>query len=468
MSGFPELKIRRHHPAKRGPQERGRDFAEIGRGLTALEAMAEARRCVQCADPPCAKLGCPLNNRIPVWIDHIVEGRFRQAARVLAQTNNMPEACGKLCPQERLCESRCVVGLIGEPVAIGRLEAFVTQLAREKGWYRATPVRSPSGFRVAVVGGGPAGLAAAEELLDYGHAVTVYERHPAAGGLLIFGIPGFKYDKNRVAGLVERLQRKGAEFECGVTVSRDVPVEDLVEQYDAVLLAIGAEEARAPDFPGAELANVFCATDFLVQANVPAEWRGAWTAVEIDVGRRCVVVGGGDTAMDCVRSAVRLGFEDVRCLYRRTAAEMKSRAEDKQHAIEEGVQFDYLVVPKRLVGDDAGRVSAVECVRTKLGAPDRSGRPRPEPIAGSEFNVAADAVVLALGYTLDESLAAKIGCTVKNGRLQTDESLRTTRPGVFAAGDAVRGADLIVTAVKQGRRAAAGIDAYLRRGSGAD
>ena len=462
MPKIRELNIPRYYPPKRAPAARVGDCDEIDGGFTAQAAMVEASRCVQCAQPPCAIAGCPLSNRIPQWLDHVVNGRFRKAAEVIARTSNLPEACGKLCPHERLCEARCVVGRVSQPVSIGRLEEFVTRLAREKGWYRTTPARGATGQKVAVIGSGPAGLAAAEELLDYGHAVTVFEKHPRPGGLMVFGIPRFKYAKERMAGVIERLTAKGAEFRCGVNVGPDLSIDGLLEaqNFDAVLLAVGAEKAHRAHLPGEDLKNIHLAMEFLVGANLSGEVPPQGRSSPIEAGPVCAVIGGGDTATDCVRTAVRLGYRQVRCLYRRSEKEMPGRAEDRKHAIEVGVRLDYLVAPVEFLGRDL--VEAVRCIRTELGQPDESGRRRPVPIPGSEFDLPVDTVVLALGFEVQDQPARSASLPLQHGRISVDGNLATGRPGVFAAGDAQRGADLIVTAVNDGRRAAAAIDQYLQ------
>jgi len=463
---------RRQRPARRPAAERRSDFRETDSGLTASQAIAEARRCVQCAKPPCAVFGCPLTQRIPEWIGHIAEGRFREAWRVISLRNNLPECCGKLCPQETLCESRCVVGKVAEPVAIGKLEEFVARTARRQGWVEGdvhAPAAAPSGRRVAIFGTGPAGLAAAEELLARGHEVTLFDRRPRAGGLLRYGIPSFKFAKERLGAWLARLERRGARFRFGVEFGRDLDLAALregagPERHDAVLLAIGAEKGRALAIPGADLRNVFLAGDFLIAGNPGAEGVSPRPR-RIEPGRVCVVFGGGDTAMDCVRTAVRLGFSRVVCVYRRGEAEMTGRGEDRERAVEEGVEFRFLEAPRRFLGQE-GRGRWAECVKMRLGEPDASGRPRPEPVEGSLFTIPADCVVLALGYEVDPEAAARAGLRLAGGALETAPDHSTAIPGVFAAGDAVNGPDLIVTAVRSGREAARSIHAWLASRTG--
>ncbi len=490
------LRLARQQPAYRDPRARAKDFDEIDSGFTFEQARVEAERCVQCSKPACAIEGCPLGNAIPRWIDHVVQGRLRQAAWVLATTAPMPELCGKLCPHERLCESRCVLGQASKPVAIGALEAFVGRVAEERGWFAPAPSRMPSGLpvrfagaadrtdqsdptdrsdrrghperirgasgHVAIIGSGPAGLAAADRLLALGHAVTMFERAPVAGGVPSYGIPSFKYAKSRVERLVERVRRKGAAIFCGIEVGRDVTVRELRKDFDAVLLAIGAPRGRLLDLPGCGLEGIYSATGFLVNGNVPAECIDEADRREIRRGRRCVVIGGGDTSADCVRTAVRLGFEEVRCLYRRSLEEITGRLADRGYAQEEGVVYQFLTSPTRFEG--SGRVERVVCERMALGEPDGSGRARPVPIPGSEYVLEADAVVLSLGYDVDRKLLESARCQLGPDGLVVDDNLMTSRRGVFAAGDVVRGADLIVHAARDGRDAAMAIDRFLREG----
>jgi len=465
-----DLQIPRQSPAKRPAGERRRDWDEIDGGFTLAQAMTEARRCVQCAHPPCALLGCPLSQRIPEWIRHIAEGRLREAWRIISLRNSLSETCGKLCPQETLCESRCVVGRVSQPVAIGKLEEFVSRTARRLGWptapeeaqaAAAPKAASSSGAsarprrRVAIVGSGPAGLAAAEELRLRGREVVVLDRRDRPGGLLAYGIPNFKFAKERIENLARRLAEKGIEFRGGIEVGRGAMTLDALLDhanpaggFDAGLLAIGAESGRAAKLPGEDLKNIVQASEFLTKKRNEG------------LHRVCAVFGGGDTAMDCVRTAVRMGFHKVLCIYRRTESEMPGRIEDRERAREEGVEFRFLEAPARFLGRE-GRLAQVECLRMQLGEPDASGRRRPVAIPGSEFTIDADAAVLALGYEVDDALASAAGLRMKRGAVEVGEAHETSRKGVFAAGDVINGADLIVTAIRSGRSAARAIEKYL-------
>ncbi len=456
----PHLRIPRQSPTRRAGDVRNKDFDEIDKGFNANQAMKEALRCVQCHNPPCQLMGCPVSHHIPQWIDKIVDGKFQDAWRIISKRNNMPEACGKLCPQEVLCESHCVVRHVGEPVAIGKLEEFVARLARRNGWYQTGRDAPDSSKRVAIVGSGPAGLSAAEELLDRGHQVVIFERQKVPGGLMVYGIPNFKFAKNRMAELVERIKQKGGDFQTGKRVGSELSIDELAEEFDATLLAIGAEKGRALAISGADLKNIHIAGKFLNQANLDDEYLSG-TECEIEVGKTCAVFGAGDTAMDCVRTAVRLGYEKVLCIYRRSEKEMTGRIEDRTCAHQEGVEFRYLEAPVRFLGD--GKVQQVECVKMELGEPDDSGRCRPHAVEGSEFMLDVDTVVLALGYQMDSELPESAELKQTGWGIDVDGTYRTSRSGVYAAGDAVNGADLIVTAVRSGRGAARAIDNFLQK-----
>lgn len=441
------LRIPPHHVTKQTPFERVHNWDEVYYGYTPEPAMFEAQRCIQCPAAPCIK-ACPISNDIPGALALLEIGKIGEAAAVFRRTSEMPELCGRLCPQESLCEGHCVVGKKAKPVAIGRLEAFVADWDRhQRGGFPVPRPDHETGRSVAVLGSGPAGLAVAEAMRAVGHAVTVYEAWPKGGGVLRYGIPNFKSPKDIVDDKIAALSEAGVVFEFNHRIE-DAAGWATLEAYDAVFLAFGAGLARRLRIDGEDLDGVYTATDFLVRGNLPNDalphaMRGKPAARE-----RVIVVGGGDTSMDCVRTARRLGAQDVTLLYRRTENEMVGRDEERRHAKEEGVHFEYLTTPVRLIGRD-GRVTAVECVRMELGQPDESGRRRPSPIAGSEFILDADLVVVAVGYQVhDDLLTPATGVAVNDwGGVVVDEGGRTTRPGVFAAGDNVRGADLVVTAL---------------------
>ena len=447
------LRIPPHHVTKQTPHDRIHNWDEVYYGYTAGPAMFEAQRCIQCPAAPCTK-ACPIDNDIPGALAFLEVGKLAEAAGVFRQTSEMPELCGRLCPQEALCEGVCVVGKKAKPVAIGKLEAFLGDWDRgQRGGFPVPRPQQETGQRVAVVGSGPAGLAAAEAMRGAGHRVTVFEAWPAGGGVLRYGIPNFKSAKDIVDEKIEALRAAGVEFRFETQVGRDVTWEEL-EGWDAVFLGHGAGAGKRLRLEGEGLAFVYSATEFLVRANLPAAELPASMGSRPEAeGKRVVVVGGGDTSMDCVRSAIRLGASEVTLLYRRSENEMQGRLEERMHAREEGVNFEYLTTPVQLLGKD-GRVCGVECVRMTLGEPDESGRRRPIPQAGSEFVLDADTVVVAVGYDVGRELYEGSGIDVNDwGEVLVDEGGRTSRPGVFAGGDNVRGADLVVTALNGAHQA---------------
>ncbi len=465
-------------PEKREAAARRADFDEIFKEFDASAAAAQAARCSQCGIPFC-QTHCPLHNNIPDWLMLAAQGRLEEAYEVAAATNNMPEICGRICPQDRLCEGACVIEQSGHgTVTIGAVEKFITETAWERGWVKVPAPAHELGQSVGVIGAGPAGLAAAEELRKRGYAVDVYDRYDRMGGLLVYGIPNFKLEKHAVARRIERLAEAGVRFHANVDIGRTVSFEALRAKHDALLIATGVYKATELSVPGVGLGNVVQALDYLVAANraglgdkVPAIESGALDAR----GKRVVVGGGGDPAMDCVRTAVRQGAASVSCLYRRDRTNMPGSAREVRHAEEEGVEFAWLSQPEAVLGDGVAR--AVRALRTHLGVADRGGRQPPVPIEGSQFNVDADLVVKALGFE-PEDLRGLFGCpelaTTRRGTLAVDpKTLMTNLDGVFAAGDIVRGASLVVWAIRDGRDAAEGIRAFLEakagsRAAGAD
>ncbi len=455
-------------PEKRLAAERKADFHEIHREFLTAKAQEQASRCSQCGVPFCQS-GCPLQNNIPDWLRLTAEGRLEEAYQVSAATNPMPEVCGRICPQDRLCEGVCVIEQSGHgTVTIGAVERYLTETAWANGW--VAPIAAPRerSQSVGVLGAGPAGLAAAEALRLKGYRVTVYDRYDRAGGLLVYGIPNFKLDKEVVARRVERLIAGGVEFRLRCEIGRDLSFEAVRAAHDAVLIAVGVYKARALAVPNAAAAGTAAALDYLTASNrvglgddVEAFANGALNAA----GKRVVVIGGGDTAMDCVRTAVRQGAKSVTCLYRRDRANMPGSQRETGHAEEEGVRFEWLAAPKALKGD-AKRVRGVRAARMRLGAPDASGRQSPEETPGSEFDVPADLVIKALGFDpedLGDAWDATDLKVTRFGAIRTDARLQANLPGVFAAGDIVRGASLVVWAIKDGRDAADSIHAFLKQ-----
>jgi glutamate synthase (NADPH/NADH) small chain len=457
-------------PTKRDAGTRRRDFDEIYGRYDASAAAEQAARCEQCGVPFC-QVHCPLHNNIPDWLRLTAEGRLEEAYELSSATNNMPEVCGRICPQDRLCEGNCVIEQAGHgTVTIGAVEKHITDTAFDRGWVRPPRPRRELDRSVGILGAGPAGLAAAEELRRRGYRVDVYDRHDRVGGLLVYGIPGFKLEKAIVKRRADLLAEGGVRFHLECDVGGDGPAfAELRERHDALLIATGVYRARALQAPGVGLGGIVPALAYLIASNrkglddaVPAFDSGELDAA----GKHVVVVGGGDTAMDCVRTAVRQGALSVKCLYRRDRANMPGSMREVGHAEEEGVEFVWLSAPEAFLGN--GRVEAVRALRMRLGAPDATGRQTPEVIPGSSFRLESQLVVAALGFDpedLPRMFGEKALKVSRWGTVTIDwSSMMTSLSGVFAAGDIVRGASLVVWGIKDGRDAAAGIHAWLQRG----
>lgn len=455
------------YPSKRGAELRAEDFREIADRYAVPSAEEQASRCSQCGVPYCS-VHCPLHNHIPDWLRLTAEGRLREAYALSNSTSTMPEICGRICPQDRLCEGNCVIEFSGHgAVTIGSVEKFITDTAWEEGWVEPVAVGPARGQSVGIVGAGPAGLAAAEYLREYGYEVHVYDRHDRAGGLLTYGIPGFKLEKQIVMRRIERLEQGGIVFHLGFAVGREASLDDLRKRHDALLIATGVYKARGIQAPGVGATGIVEALDYLTASNrkgfgdaVPAFDDGSLDAN----GKHVVVIGGGDTAMDCVRTAVRQGAASVKCLYRRDRANMPGSQRETANAEEEGVEFVWLSAPEAFDGGD--RVSGVRATRMRLGAPDASGRRAPELDPGGAFQLQADLVIKALGFE-PEDLPRLFGAeglgVTRWGTLRTDgRTMMTSLDGVFAAGDIVRGASLVVWAIRDGRDVAAHMHAWMR------
>jgi len=457
------IDLDRKSPTKRAADARRGDFHEIYAAFEDANASEQAARCSQCGVPFCQN-HCPLTNDIPDWLRLAAEGRLKEAYALSSSTNSMPEICGRICPQDRLCEGACVIEQSKHgAVTIGAVEQHITETAWANGWVEPIKCGAPTGRSVGIIGAGPAGLAAAEELRKAGADVVIYDRYDRAGGLLVYGIPNFKLEKSVVARRVARLQEAGVEFKMNFEVGRDASLYDLRDRHDAVLVATGVYKSRDLDIEEDNAAGVVKALDFLTASNrkgfgdaVPEFDNGEMNAQ----GKRVVVIGGGDTAMDCVRTAVRQGAKSVTCLYRRDRANMPGSARETANAEEEGVIFEWLAAPTA-IETVMGRAACVKAVRMRVGEKDASGRRSVEPIEGSEFRVDADLVIKALGFEAEDlpSLFDAPDLTfTKRGAVATRlHSLETNIPGVFAAGDIVRGASLVVWAIVDGRRAAAEI-----------
>jgi glutamate synthase (NADPH/NADH) small chain len=449
-----------HRPA----QERVCDFDDVVIAMDPERARLEASRCIHCPDPaPCVE-ACPTKNDIPSAMWLIEQGEFLQAAKLYRKTSSMPEICGSVCPHEQLCQGSCVRNKNSEPVLTGALETFVTQYERETVGVDI-PTGKPSGKKVAIVGTGPAGMACAEQLIQSGHQVTFFEAKPAPGGLLLYGIPNFKLPKTIVSARWGDLERAGARFVGNTYIGRDKTVDDLfAEGYGAVFLGVGSQVDAPMNIEGEDLPGVYKATEFLIRANVDLEHLPGELHGRPSIGDSVVVIGGGDTAADCLRSAIRLGAERVTCLYRRTENEMPGGVKDRKLAREEGAEYRFLTQPIRFIPDDAGHLAQIECVEMQLGEPDESGRRRPVPIEGSNFTVDASTAILALGYWPDPVIGETTPDleTHRWGLFVVDpDTGETSRPGVYAGGDDVTGPDLVVTAMVAGRKSAAAIDKFL-------
>jgi glutamate synthase (NADPH/NADH) small chain len=445
-------------------EARVRDFEEVTAPLDPGWAVAEATRCLHCPDPaPCQK-ACPARNDISLALWFTEQRKFLEAARVFRQTSSLPEICGRVCPHEKLCQGACVRNKQKESVLIGTLEAFVCDYERLSVG-AGIQAGASSGKRVAVIGAGPAGLACAERLVRRGHWVTIFDARPAPGGLLLYGIPSFKLSKALVFALWEDLERAGVTFVGNTYIGKTKTINQLFrEGYEAVFIGVGTGVDAPMEIASEDLPGVYKATEFLIRANVGLDLLPAGIDARPEAGRKLVVIGGGDTASDCLRTALRLGAQEVTCLYRRTEKEMPGGRHDRELAREEGARYEFLTQPVRFIPGDDGRLHQIECIRTRLGKRDASGRRSPVPVKDSNFFVQADTAVLALGYRPDPIIAATTPGlkTHKWGLIINDlETGATSRMGVFVGGDIATGPDLVVTAMLAGRKAAATIDAYL-------
>jgi glutamate synthase (NADPH/NADH) small chain len=452
--------------ATRPVSDRLCDFNDVVIPMDAEQAMSEAARCVHCPDPaPCVE-ACPAHNDIPSAMWLIEQGEFLEAARIYRQTSSLPEICGRVCPQEQLCQGSCSHLKSQQAVLTGPLEAYVTCYERRVMGVEI-PKGEPTGRKVAIVGAGPSGIACAEQLIQRGHTVTIFDSKPAPGGLLTYGIPNFKLPKEVVFERWDDFERAGVEFVPETYIGKDKTIDELIaEGYEAVFVGVGVGVDAPMEVPGEDLPGVMKATEFLIRCCLddeqllPRQLRG-----RPEIGSKLVVIGGGDTASDCLRTALRLGAKEVTCLYRRTEKEMPGGRHDRELAKEEGARYEYLTQPVRFIAGEDGHLKALECIRMELGEPDKSGRRRPVPVEGTNFIVEADTAVLALGYWPDPLIGESTpGLETRNwGLIVTDSNTgATSRPGVFAGGDVVTGPDLVVTAMVAGRKAATAIDAYLR------
>jgi glutamate synthase (NADPH/NADH) small chain len=444
------------------PEARVRNFDEVARGYRLEDALVEAERCLDCADQPCVA-GCPVGIDIPGFINKLATKNFHGAYDVITDTNLLPSVCGRVCPQENQCEGVCTVGETLEPVAIGRLERFVGDMAIAEGWANV-PYIEPNRFKVGIVGSGPAGMACAADMAKAGCAVTVYEAFQEPGGVLKYGIPDFRLPNGVVDVEIEKLTRLGIRFECNTLVGRLFTVEQMLAEmgFDAVFLGTGAGYPSFMGIPGESLNGVLSANELLTRCNLMHAREFPSYDTPLQPGRRVAVIGAGNTAMDAMRVSLRLGAEKVTCVYRRSAKEAPARAEEIHHAQQEGVDFQWLTSPLALLGDQANKVCAMRCERMELGEPDASGRRRPVPVAGSAFEIETDMVVFAIGTNANPILGQTSGLKLdKRGYIATDESLATSIAGVYAGGDIVTGAATVIQAMGAGRKAARSMRTYL-------
>ncbi len=459
--------IGQQNPPKRDISDRKEDFDEIYQEFLKDRAVQQSSRCSQCGVPFC-QVHCPLSNNIPDWLKLTAEGRYEEAYQLSQSTNNMPEVCGRICPQDRLCEGNCVIEQSGHgTVTIGSIEKYITEKAWENGWVKPIEINSEKKENVGIIGSGPAGLACGEQLRKKGYKVTIYDRYDRAGGLLIYGIPGFKLEKHVVQRRIKLLEESGIKFVLNFEVGKDSSLTELREKHDAILIATGVYKAREVNLPGNDLSNIFPAMEFLTASNK----KGLGDKVELfdngtlnAEGKDVVVIGGGDTAMDCLRTSVRQNAKSVKCLYRRDRENMPGSAREVGNAEEEGVEFIWLTSPKEFKGTN--KIESVVVNKMKLGEPDDSGRRKPVVEENSDFEIKADLVIKALGFDPEDlpKLFNEEKLQVSRwGTIKADfDTMETSIEGVFAAGDIVRGASLVVWGIKDGRDAATSIDNYLQ------
>lgn len=466
-SGPDKAKPSRQEMPEQAAQVRRRNFDEVPLGYNPEAARTEALRCIQCKKPGCVK-GCPVGIDIPGFVKCIGEGDFKHATRTLWKKNSLPAVCGRVCPQEIQCEGGCILAKKGEPVAIGNLERFAADWMRENATEELPPKQTSTGKQVAVIGSGPAGLTVAGDLIIKGHAVTVFEAFHKPGGVLVYGIPEFRLPKDIVAHEINFLERLGVKIDFNSLVGRTVTLDELLEQgYDAIFIGVGAGLPRFMDIPGENLVGILSANEYLTRTNLMKAYRFPEYDTPIPRGKDVVVIGAGNVAMDSARTALRLGADRVRIVYRRSKEEMPAREAEIHHAEEEGIEFTFLTTPVRYLGSPEGRLTGLECIQMTLGEPDDSGRRRPFPIEGSEFEIACDQVIVALGSGANPVLTSVTPDMQLNKRgyiKSQPDTCKTTKKGVWAGGDIVTGAATVILAMGAGRRAADSIDEYLKWG----
>ncbi|MBR0229460.1 MAG: NADPH-dependent glutamate synthase [Clostridia bacterium] len=461
---MPKMAMQKNPKPSQAPDERSRNFKEVALGYTAETAIDEAKRCLNCKNHPCVS-GCPVRIHIPEFIQEMAKGDFEAAYQIIAQSSSLPAVCGRVCPQESQCESKCVRGIKGEPVGIGRLERFAAD------WHNAHSTEKPekpaaNGHKVAVIGSGPSGLTCAGDLAKKGYAVTVFEALHLAGGVLVYGIPEFRLPKSIVQKEIDTLKDLGVQIETNVVIGKTITIDELMEEYgfEAVFIGSGAGLPKFMNIPGENLKGVYSANEFLTRINLMKAYAPG-SDTPIQRGKHVAVVGGGNVAMDAARCARRLGA-DVTVVYRRTEAELPARREEVEHAMEEGIVFKFLTNPLEILGNDQGWVRGAKCQEMELGEPDASGRRRPVPKEGSEFEIDLDCVIMALGTSpnpLIKSTTAGLETQKWGGIIADENTGLTSREGVYAGGDAVTGAATVILAMGAGKNAAAAIDEYLSK-----
>ncbi len=460
-------KVPRQKMPEQAPEVRRRNFEEVPLGYTPEQAMLEASRCLQCKKPACVE-GCPVNVEIPAFIGRLAAGDFKGAILKLWETNSLPAVCGRVCPQEAQCQGRCIVGKKDDPVSIGNLERFTADWARGRSDIPMPPVAAKTGKKVAVVGSGPGGLTVAGDLIRKGHEVTIYEAFHKPGGVLVYGIPEFRLPKDIVASEVNFLERLGCKVECNAVVGQSVTVDELLtkEGCDAVYIGVGAGLPTFLKVPGENLIGVYSANEYLTRSNLMKAYLFPQYDTPLVKGKNVVVFGGGNVAMDCLRTAMRMGADDVKCVYRRGREELPARAEEIHHAEQEGIQFYLLHAPVRFLGDEKGWLKGVELQEMELGEPDASGRRRPVPKPGSTKTIDCDLAIIAVGSGANPLITATTpGLAVnKWGYIEADEDGKTKKPGVWAGGDIVTGAATVILAAGAGRKAADSMHKHLTWG----
>ncbi len=462
MRSLNKSKIKTPMPAQK-PDVRSKNFNEVALGYSEEDAINEALRCLQCKKPTCVE-GCPVNVQIPQFIKRITEGDFEGAIKVIKETNSLPAICGRVCPQESQCEAKCILARRGDAVGIGRLERFAADKEREMG-IKNPEQRSNANKKVAVVGSGPASLTCAGDLAKAGYDVTIFEALHEPGGVLTYGIPEFRLPKSIVRAEVEFIKKLGVKISTDMVIGKVLSVDDIFDMgYEALFIGTGAGLPRFMGIPGENYLGVYSANEFLTRINLMKAYSFPETDTPVKVGKKVAVVGGGNVAMDSARCALRMGADEVHIVYRRSEKEMPARQEEFEHAKEEGIIFDFLTNPLEIIADDKGWVKSIECIKMELGEPDASGRRRPVPIEGSEFTMAADTVVMAIGTGPNPLLINNIkGLELtKRGYIAAKEDGKTSREGVWAGGDIVTGSATVILAMGAGKKAAEGIHEYLQ------